>query len=641
MTQLIAPNGKPSNLTPEQWKLVRTPQFKAWFGDWENDPENASKVVDENGEPLVVYHGSKQSINIFKKKKNTKQDNPNYVQGFWFFSAPIGNSLTQEDREYFYDEGSAEWMAENWVVNSEGDSIAKVIRCFLNVRNPIEVDSYAEFLHWRNDNDVLNSIKNNERDGWFIHGSTTDGGLFRDDINVFNSNQIKLADGTNTTFDGSNPDIRFAEGGMISNVQQGDALIYKDSEFLDFDSVIYVEGVTENANGTLVSLSNGQRMFLPQVAEKFRIATPSEMNRSEIMGKELFSKGGNTKRTMKRIKRGGITYGKSHAEGGIPVKNQSTGDMLEVEGGEGIVNKRSMASKSIVTLNGKKMNICQAVSELNQMEGGVKFSCEDVNDRQFIKAMAKGGELDRGTRTEQEHIQVLKDLYAKRITPKQASERIAKDHLKEDSRYYSKLAKMEGKMAKGGKTKIDAPLEFYDWVKFSNGDVFQVRGIEKDEITLVSNSSDGGNVKFSDIEKMLKSGQLKIVKVNFEPSDKEIEFAEEIGFTNVEKGKIWKFQYEINKLKHWGNITTNKETNSIILSRNHEYVTPSGINSSGYKRNFESYMSALQFNDEITQKKKLEAKEKMADGGKTRKNAKKTLSEAVGFDINSIDISKL
>ena len=28
---LIAPNGEPSNLTPEQWKLVRTPEFKAWF----------------------------------------------------------------------------------------------------------------------------------------------------------------------------------------------------------------------------------------------------------------------------------------------------------------------------------------------------------------------------------------------------------------------------------------------------------------------------------------------------------------------------------------------------------------------------------------------------------------------------------
>ena len=171
----------------------------------------------------------------------------------------------------------------------------------------------------------------------------------------------------------------------------------------------------------------------------------------EASEKLKFADGGNTKTRMKKIKRGGITYGKSHAEGGIPVKNQSTGDMLEVEGGEGIVNKRSMASDKMVKLNGKEMTICEAVSQLNQLEGGVQFSCDDVSDRQFIEAMAKGGELERGTRTEREHIQVLKDLYAKRITPKQASKRIAKDHLKEDSRYYSKLAKMEGKMEDGGK----------------------------------------------------------------------------------------------------------------------------------------------------------------------------------------------
>lgn len=30
-----APNGKDTNLTEEQWLLVRTPAFKAWFGDWE------------------------------------------------------------------------------------------------------------------------------------------------------------------------------------------------------------------------------------------------------------------------------------------------------------------------------------------------------------------------------------------------------------------------------------------------------------------------------------------------------------------------------------------------------------------------------------------------------------------------------
>lgn len=56
---LKAPNGKDTNLTEEQWLQVRTPQFKKWFGDWENYPETASKVVDENGEPKVVYHGSR------------------------------------------------------------------------------------------------------------------------------------------------------------------------------------------------------------------------------------------------------------------------------------------------------------------------------------------------------------------------------------------------------------------------------------------------------------------------------------------------------------------------------------------------------------------------------------------------------
>ena len=185
-----------------------------------------------------------------------------------------------------------------------------------------------------------------------------------------------------------------------------------------------------------------------------------------------FAEGGKTKRNMKRIKRGGITYGKSHAEGGIPVKNQSTGDMLEVEGGEGIVNKRSMASDDKVTLNGREMTICEAVSQLNQMEGGVKFNCDDVEHRQFLEEMARGGELERGTRTEAEHIKVLNDLYANRLTPKEATKRIAKDHLKEDSHYYSKLAKMEGKMADGGTT-ADNPFAEFGLRKDFKGDAFE------------------------------------------------------------------------------------------------------------------------------------------------------------------------
>lgn len=80
--QLLAPNGKVSNLTEKQYAQVRTKAFKEWFGDWENNPSEASKVVDENGEPLVVYHYtdnegltkfSTEFDNYFSKAGGTKK----------------------------------------------------------------------------------------------------------------------------------------------------------------------------------------------------------------------------------------------------------------------------------------------------------------------------------------------------------------------------------------------------------------------------------------------------------------------------------------------------------------------------------------------------------------------------------------
>ena len=72
---LVAPNGKPSNLNAKQYELVRTPEFKNWFGNWENDPANASKVVDENGEPLVLYHGTNSEFTEFKNEQKLSLKN--------------------------------------------------------------------------------------------------------------------------------------------------------------------------------------------------------------------------------------------------------------------------------------------------------------------------------------------------------------------------------------------------------------------------------------------------------------------------------------------------------------------------------------------------------------------------------------
>ena len=96
--RLLAPNGKPSNLTEKQYAQVRTKAFKRWFGDWEKDPTNASKVVDENGEPLVVYHGSKDnSFTIFDSTKNDKGQ-----KGFFFTNdSTMASSYGKNPRGFF------------------------------------------------------------------------------------------------------------------------------------------------------------------------------------------------------------------------------------------------------------------------------------------------------------------------------------------------------------------------------------------------------------------------------------------------------------------------------------------------------------------------------------------------------------
>lgn len=50
---------------------VYSSNFKDWFGDWtKEDKTDVSKVVDENGEPLVVYHGTSSApFNTFDKNR--------------------------------------------------------------------------------------------------------------------------------------------------------------------------------------------------------------------------------------------------------------------------------------------------------------------------------------------------------------------------------------------------------------------------------------------------------------------------------------------------------------------------------------------------------------------------------------------
>lgn len=155
-----APNGEKSNLSPDQWCIVRTPEFKAWFGDWELEPGSSSKVVDKNGEPLVVYHGTPSPG--FTEFNTGQKDNYGQHAGAWFSdSKDVSMSYTRTD------------------VDTEN----KIYSTFLSIRTPVIID--AKGKRW----DQLNlNYANKVNDDYTLSSIYTDdyGRLFNNKSDVKN-----------------------------------------------------------------------------------------------------------------------------------------------------------------------------------------------------------------------------------------------------------------------------------------------------------------------------------------------------------------------------------------------------------------------------------------------------------------------
>lgn len=140
-------------------KGTESPFFKKWFGE--------SKVVNTEGKPAVVYHGTDAPFNKVNMKKG--------AQGvFWFTS----------------DKASIE----------SGDAGAQgrgaIMEMYASIKNPAGWDEYGK-----------KSIGELIRDGY-------DGVILPDGDGSFNGiifepNQVKLAAGNKGTFDANNKDMRF------------------------------------------------------------------------------------------------------------------------------------------------------------------------------------------------------------------------------------------------------------------------------------------------------------------------------------------------------------------------------------------------------------------------------------------------
>lgn len=199
---LLAPNGKKSNLTERQYAQVRTKAFKDWFGDWENNPSEASKVVDENGEPLVVYHNTPFEFNGVFDMDHKSRIMP-------WTSEPFGHVGTQETANKI-----------------KGTQFA----LFLNIRNPLETpdfvhetvssmlsELYKQGIISRDKYSSLRGISNSELrdlmlslgyDGTKYENKAEKGGT---SYSFIAPNQIKSATDNVGTFSRTDDDIRYRE----------------------------------------------------------------------------------------------------------------------------------------------------------------------------------------------------------------------------------------------------------------------------------------------------------------------------------------------------------------------------------------------------------------------------------------------
>lgn len=160
-----------------QEKGTDSKYFKKWFGD--------SKVVDENGQPLVVYHGteSNEAFSVFET------------------NSPDGTPAI-----YF---SSNKKVANSYSVN------LPIYEVYLKMENPLEVDAqgkeYNDFaaemrsnIDYANRNGYDGVIVKNIRDGW----SQEKGGKVATTYVVFSPEQIKSVDNQGT-FDETNPNIYY------------------------------------------------------------------------------------------------------------------------------------------------------------------------------------------------------------------------------------------------------------------------------------------------------------------------------------------------------------------------------------------------------------------------------------------------
>ena len=205
---------KPSGPGGKKSSVAQSPEFKKWFGD--------SKVVDKNGKPMVLSHGTNnKNFNTFDRKFVTGQ------LGFHF---------------------GTEQQAKN--IYGEDTPPKKIIKAYVSIKNPLRmkdpgawttsvaIDAINKAAGLKipklaPDTYIVEKLQEAGYDGIVYENEFEDSG---DSFIAFEPNQIKSATDNTGDFSSENPDIRFSKETNFKPVDinsQGFKDWFKDSKAVD------------------------------------------------------------------------------------------------------------------------------------------------------------------------------------------------------------------------------------------------------------------------------------------------------------------------------------------------------------------------------------------------------------------------
>ncbi len=208
---------------------TQTPAFRRWFGD--------SKVVDANGDPLVVYHGTTADVEAFDLAYAGSDgvaysapaifatSDPNIASDYARnkYSREIANAMRDfqrfknendgvyDDRyEDLYTKVKSSFERAKKQKEPEAGGGANVMPLYMAMRNPLEVDAEGKFYMAVMPEAVARAVADG-RDGLIVRNvidhASPESKYPADVFIVFRPEQIKSATANRGTFDPADPNI--------------------------------------------------------------------------------------------------------------------------------------------------------------------------------------------------------------------------------------------------------------------------------------------------------------------------------------------------------------------------------------------------------------------------------------------------